>query len=192
MNTANNNKLDQWLDKALSQRVDIEPRRGLEARIFANLSVAEEQQATGWRRRWIFAFASTIVVCSIATAIWFSGVFRKHNQPMANIQSSPIVRRESQRRRTAQAPGPKTLAGSVARHHLASVRMKTGVTGARPRLEQFPSPRALSEQETLLLAYVAEFPKEAAEVAKEQAQREKELEALYPTVKPESHFREER
>jgi hypothetical protein len=47
-----------------------------------------------------------------------------------------------------------------------------------PRLSQFPSPRPLSEQEQLLVRYVTESPDEAVLVAKEQAERQKELEEL--------------
>ncbi len=56
------------------------------------------------------------------------------------------------------------------------------VASASPRLDQFPSPRPLSEQEKILLDYVGRFPDEAARVADAQtalAQRE-ELEMYGP------------
>ena len=49
---------------------------------------------------------------------------------------------------------------------------------ANPRLDQFPSPRALSEQEKLLVRYVHEFPEEAVLIAQAQAESEKEIEQL--------------
>jgi hypothetical protein len=44
-----------------------------------------------------------------------------------------------------------------------------------PRLSQFPSPRGLSEEEQLLVRYVTESPGEAVLVAKEQAERRREM-----------------
>ena len=47
---------------------------------------------------------------------------------------------------------------------------------AAPKLDHFPSPQPLSEQEKLLLDYVERFPEQAARVAEAQtalAQREK-------------------
>jgi hypothetical protein len=64
--------------------------------------------------------------------------------------------------------------------------------GASPRLDQFPSQRPLSEQEQLLKTYVSRFPKEAALIADEQAQREKEIEALYSDIRQDSDSEQER
>jgi hypothetical protein len=49
---------------------------------------------------------------------------------------------------------------------------------ATPKLDQFPSPRPLSEQEQILMSYVARYPENAALVAQAQAEeREREEEA---------------
>jgi len=47
-----------------------------------------------------------------------------------------------------------------------------------PKLEQFPSPRPLTEQERFLKQYVEKFPDEAMLIAKVQTERQKELEKL--------------
>jgi hypothetical protein len=49
------------------------------------------------------------------------------------------------------------------RLHTAS---ETQVAKALPKLDQFPSPQPLSEQEKLLASYVAAYPKQAALLAK--------------------------
>ena len=54
----------------------------------------------------------------------------------------------------------------------------TVVAAANPKLDQFPSPRPLSEEEQLLVRYVHEFPEEAVLIAKAQAESEKEIEQL--------------
>ena len=58
-----------------------------------------------------------------------------------------------------------------------------------PRLDQFPSPRPLSEQEILLARFVEQFPREAAMIATAQtrllAQEENEIERETPLEREE-------
>ena len=46
---------------------------------------------------------------------------------------------------------------------------------AEARLDRFPSPQPLSEQELALARYVSEFPQEATLVARTQAEFENEI-----------------
>jgi hypothetical protein len=46
---------------------------------------------------------------------------------------------------------------------------------AYPKLDQFPSPQPLSEQELALARYVHDFPREATLIALAQAEHEKEI-----------------
>jgi hypothetical protein len=49
--------------------------------------------------------------------------------------------------------------------------------GRTPKLAQFPSPRPLSEQEKILMSYVAQYPQTAALVAQDRAEAlERDLE----------------
>ena len=48
------------------------------------------------------------------------------------------------------------------------------IPAARPKLDQFPSPQQLSEQELALTKYASTFPDEAALVATAQEEFEKE------------------
>lgn len=57
----------------------------------------------------------------------------------------------------------------------------------QPKLDQFPTPRPLSEQEKLLVRYVHEFPEEALLIAKAQAESEKEIEQLSGNQPPETN-----
>ena len=64
---------------------------------------------------------------------------------------------------------------------MAKARSQPGEKNEKPttpRLDQFPSPRPLSEQEQMLARYVREFPQEAVLVARAQTERRKELEKL--------------
>jgi hypothetical protein len=61
----------------------------------------------------------------------------------------------------------------------SSVHLRRTEKAAEPKLDVFPSPLPLSEQEKMLASYVAEYPKEAALIARlrtEALQREFEEE----------------
>jgi hypothetical protein len=47
-----------------------------------------------------------------------------------------------------------------------------------PRLDHFPSPRPLRDEEKLLVRYVREFPQDAVMIAQAQAESEKEMDQL--------------
>jgi hypothetical protein len=60
-------------------------------------------------------------------------------------------------------------------HHASA----TGVADAIPKLDQFPSPHPLSEQEELLQRYVAENPERAVLVARARMEvQERDLEEM--------------
>ncbi len=62
--------------------------------------------------------------------------------------------------------------------HLVSVkkprtnipRATPAVVASGPKLDQFPSPRPLSEQEKILASYVTKYPKHAALIAQARAE----------------------
>ncbi|MGO9863634.1 MAG: hypothetical protein ACLPLR_08495 [Terriglobales bacterium] len=58
--------------------------------------------------------------------------------------------------------------------------MRALAAARMPKLEQFPSPQPLSEQEKILVSYVTKYPEIAALVAQDQAdslKRDREEEA---------------
>ena len=57
-------------------------------------------------------------------------------------------------------------------------KIKAVDLASEPRLEQFPSPSPLSEEEKLLKEFVRNSPQEAVLVAQAQAERQKELDRL--------------
>jgi hypothetical protein len=62
-----------------------------------------------------------------------------------------------------------------ARH---GARPPQAVLANGPRLDQFPSPRPLSDEEKLLVRYVRDFPQDAIMIAQAQAVAEKEMNQL--------------
>jgi hypothetical protein len=164
--------LDKQLDAALAKYSSVEPRAGLEQRILANLKAQEVPRSHLSWWRWAIPLAGAFLVISFF--IW-----------------------KVQRHRPEQVVGRPTTAGQqvkvatnstvqVADHPRAGktpIRTKRhkptaiSVAPTAPKLEQFPSPRPLTEQEKLLAEYVSQFHEEAVLVARARAEiRRKDLE----------------
>ncbi|SRR6266567_6296091 len=167
-------RLDQWLDAALQESGNAEPRMGLDGRILANLA-AEKAGMTAWRRRW-WAFGVVAAMAVVVVVLWSGSgsSYRKSARKLANNTPSAA-------QKTSRGNAPPEIERSVeatvqprTRQHPA----KTVEAAKAQRLSQFPSPRPLSEQEQLLARYVRESPGEAVMVAQAQAERQKELEKL--------------
>lgn len=62
------------------------------------------------------------------------------------------------------------------RAQVSHPRRAKQVDKAGRKLDQFPSPQPLTEQERLLARYVQDYPQEAVILAREQAEFEKEIE----------------
>ena len=195
-------KLDRWLDRALREYGKAEPRGGLEGRILANLAIAEgdvELRSTGQPRaavptfgslRWRFGFAGLAAGATIVIAICVGSGLRDHGKKTVSTSVPDAV---DQNRGGALPPishAPNPTHRAAVRRTRNSTRVETA--SVPPRLDQFPSQRPLSEQEQLLKDYVSQFPKEAAVIAAEQSQREREVEALYPETRPDSNSEQER
>jgi hypothetical protein len=177
-------ELDSALDAALAKYAAIEPRAGLEDRVLANLR-AEWSRASerAWWRWGVAGALATVVVVALALALaWRS------SEP-----SRPVVANHSSAT-TEAAKGPARLvtssSGAVAneRHPQASTGARTRimnhvrretVVAANPKLDQFPSPRPLSEQERILQSYVAENPEKAVLIARARSEAlQRDLEEL--------------
>jgi len=153
--------IDEWLDNALRQRGAVGPRPGLENRILAAVTAERDRVPAhnwSWRPVWV-TFAAILLVAMVASL-----------------------------RKTATKIGPTSAASNVAapvvskspQHGATSttVRRKSHASGARavsvPRLEKFPSPQPLSEQEQILARYIQQFPREAVLVAQAQTEPSKQ------------------
>jgi len=179
METHDRDQVDDLLDAALKRYGEIEPRAGLEGRVLARLA---QENHTNWRRPWAWESAAAFA-CLLAVVAWI-GIVGRRERPNINRQAAKIVNREHQLEIAAVRPrinDTRSTQKNSARKGPQQARYTT------PRLEQFPSPRPLSEQEKLLVAYASEYPKQAAELAQEQGRRDKELQAMYPVPGPDSN-----
>ena len=184
-------ELDHDLDAALAKYASVNPRPGLEERILANLH-AERAHVTDrvwWR--WGFAAALAAVVIVATTLAWRGG--RSGHPPMAHHPSTTEqIRRPTNpptttasERLTANAPIRAMHSGGAIAARRAAPRAQA-VAEADPKLDVFPSPRPLSEEELALARYVRNFPGDAKLVAQAQEASEREVLAKMQALANES------
>ena len=157
----NNQEIERWLDAGLRHYADVEHRAGLEARILATLQA--EQGRDGYHlRRWQLGLALAMVgVAGAALFLRPEGVHQGITPAASNIQVTA----------EPEISQPVKVAGAVRRTRLGR-RTSTSSLEERardPRLEQFPSPQPLTEQEEMLARYVRDQRREALMVARARA-----------------------
>jgi hypothetical protein len=195
MNTNMNKdgEIDQWLDTALRQYAKAEPRAGLEARVLANLCA--EHTLIARRTRWWWAFGTATAFAAIVVGIWIGqGNRQKTATQTAGLPTAP---REEIPRENMQAPEKHTMiatepsvkavqtftsrtAKRPSRSPRANKPLPSLASTSAPKLEQFPSLRPLTEQEQILMSYVANYPESAVLIAQARAdalQRDRAQEA---------------
>ena len=182
-------EVDQWLESALHQYGQAEPRPGLENRVLASLRIEREQSErtrVAWRRRWWLPLWSVtaVVLAVVAVWVWQSG---REARPQTTAKKSAMTQRETaqagpikpaavDRSSVKAAPvrtiGTRTLAKGIESHLAVEAKKHREIPlasnqtlAATPKLDQFPSPQPLSEQEQILMSYVAKYPATAALVA---------------------------
>ena len=180
-----NDEPDRELDSALAMYAAVEPRAGLEQRILANLRTARDQRAglAWWRRSvtgWTVVAAAAVVIFAVAVALRSAKPARPdaRNHPARATQTPhepprQVVTNEPEKTIRRHSPGPAQRSNHRSDSQLAA---------AAPKLDQFPSPHPLSDQEKLLARYVAEYPEHAVLVARAQAEalrRDQEEEMRY-------------
>jgi hypothetical protein len=161
-----NDTLDRELDAALSQYAAVEPRTGLEERVLANLRIERQHAArrAWWRWPAVAALAAAIVLA--VSLLW-----RSESTLNITVQHPPAPAQTNDHAGTQRANNGG--GGSNSRPVVEAVRTsKPHAVGhsmapvaSSPKLEQFPSPQPLSEQEKILARYVAKFPEHAALIA---------------------------
>ena len=174
--------VDGWLESALGQYSNAEPRAGLEIRILANLQA--ERRRLAERKRWWWASAGTVAAAAaLALAVWLG-----HPANTRTPNEASTTARIDAGSGNSPAVSPKihtsTPAPVQARRSSGAKRQATEARSDEPRLAQFPAPAPLSDQEKLLARYVEQFPKRAALVARAQTdlrqQTEFEMAAPWP------------
>ena len=139
---------DELLDEGLQQYGQILSRPGLEGRILATMRVEKQRRVASSWQRWAFPAGALAVATALAIFIvWRPStkapeIGHAGNSPRLVTPGGAIVGRV--------IPHPRQVRKSRKRI------VPTVVAHGQP--EQFPSPRPLSSQEELLLAYVTQNP----------------------------------
>ncbi|HLV88145.1 MAG TPA: hypothetical protein VKV39_14260 [Candidatus Sulfotelmatobacter sp.] len=160
--------LDRILDAHLEKYATGKPRPGLETRILANLRVEEIREVPAWPK-WILAGAAVALVMIAVAIAWKPG---KPSHPA--IANRPPA--------TVEIPNPspeplgkdKLASGKKPFRKHRALQAKT-VAAADPKLDQFPSPEPLTEEELALVRYLRNFPGEAVMIARAQEEFEKRI-----------------
>lgn len=180
---AKHDELDSMLDAALAKYAAAEPRSGLEDRVLANLRAerARVPDRAWWRWSVSGALAAVIVVAVLA---WRSSKTSHpvvENRPSATTQSTPTSAQvssnpEKQIRKDPDR-SPRFVAARRASMHRSQPKV---VIAGNPKLDQFPSPQPLSEQEKILASYVEKYPEQAVLLARArtEALRQDQLEEM--------------
>jgi len=169
---------ERELDAALAMYTAVEPRAGLEERILANLRA--QQGAVHRRLWWRWSVAVAAAAIAALALIWRSG---KPSHPVVAARQSITI--QSPLRQESQVANQDANAVHSRRHapiHRTTMQPAQFGAGAaaNPKLDQFPSPRPLSEQEKILSSYVAEYPEQALLLARarSEALRRDQLEEM--------------
>jgi len=164
-------ELDRMLDASLAKYAAVDPRPGLEDRILVNLRYAEQPASRVW---WRWGLAAAVAAILIVVAL---GLRSARPRPEVVHQPQPNPPQVESHRVNEHAGAPRhQIPRQVATAHLLRHRP---IAPENPKLDQFPSPQPLNEQERMLALYVAQFHDEAvivAEVRTEASIRERQEE----------------
>jgi hypothetical protein len=158
--------LDRELDAALAQYGAVEPRAGLERRVLTNLQAEREKIASRswWRWPATAALAAAVTIAVGGSLMWRSAKTPpvvSRDRPPTSVESGgqggPIL--------AGDARNSPPLISSARRNQTNRDRRRQPTVAAGPKLEQFPSPQPMSEQEKILAIYVAQYPEHAALIA---------------------------
>jgi hypothetical protein len=185
-----NDELDRALDAALTKYSSVEPRAGLEARILANLRAQPATPSHAWWRLGLAGALAAMVIVAMTVA-WRSGR-TMHSQLASHPTNIEQIRRPAD---PPEATASERLHGNTptrATHRGGAIAVGRSAPRARavaeadPRLDVFPSPRPLSEEELALARYVRNFPSDAKLVAQAQEASEREVLARMQALANES------
>jgi len=172
-------QLDQLLAKTLAEYGNAEPRFGLENRVVASLE-AERARVAGRRRGW-WILGTVSVTAVVGASVWMgykaadSQVkFQAASEAGRTQSAATAIAKEGLPSRDRTVSPVATPASS--KHGVRAIRTRAGEPLAKsgPRLEQFPSPVPLSEQEKILARYITQYPEHALLIARAQTALEQQ------------------
>ena len=144
--------LDDALDAALAKYAAVAPREGLQDRIRATLRANQQQAPANAWWKWGLA-AAMAMIAFIAIALAFRSP--KPSQPVlvkrAPAQGLPDAESNSAYGKASAAKQRPPVRPTQAHKTAPAI---VAATDPPPKLDQFPSPQPLTEQEKMLLGYI--------------------------------------
>ena len=189
-NQSRDNELDRLLDAALAKYAAGEPRSGLEERVLANLRSASPSPIGTWWR-WSLAAA---VAAMLLIAISFAWRSRTPSHQAIMNRPAPTEHHVAGPEMHAAHRDPSAIPPRPPRAQKTHVLGPVSVVAGAPKLDQFPSPHPLSEQEKILASYIAQFHDEAVLVARARTEalrkdREQQMREAGPDGNEDSQVR---
>jgi hypothetical protein len=153
---------DRELDAVLARYAAAEPRAGLEEGVLANLR-AQPMQGPN-RAWWQWSLAALTAVAIVALALTWKTLPAQreagsHAPTTKEAPKTPAIQVASASSRISARTNHASLPSARPHHSLPAA------AAALPKLDQFPSPEPLTEQEKMLAGYIYQYPKDAALIA---------------------------
>ncbi len=145
--------LDRLIDAALASYADPGPDSGFERRLLARIRTTSSQH----RRRLIWA-AGLPALATAGLMLLFVADTSRHTSPGSRQEKvSQIESARTAPPGMLNAPSPRAAVG-VSMHARRSARSGAPMASIPPKLDTFPSPAPLSNEERALVTFVAETP----------------------------------
>jgi hypothetical protein len=180
-NQEKDRQMDEMLDSLLAAYSSAEPRPGLETRILASLRDAPSREASPapWNFKWLWTGAAIAAAIIVGAALL---VGHRNDKAPVVVQKSPAPvqpQSEQTQQNTPQIMPEIATHPRESRPHGATAPPAVQNSGLAlgQRLAIFPTPTPLSEQERLMLAYLANTPHE--EIIAQTQRDEKEADAFW-------------
>jgi len=150
--------VDRWLDVALRERANAEPRSGLEERVLARLAAHPPRRAFASWQAWVAAAAIFVIVLTLALLYprrqqqVTSG---KQHSPQPGTQANKLTQPPvTSRRDAACCVSTRGLAKNMQRSAIGRPAIRTQPE-ALPKLATFPAPRPETREEHMLARLAA-------------------------------------
>jgi hypothetical protein len=168
-------RMDKLLSEALKNYSAVEPRLGLETRVLARLQAEREKSPSGAGWWWVavataaaaLAMVGFLIVRPARVSIVSIPVEVMKRIPTTRGTTPPVEAHETHKAKPTRV-GRAHTGDITPRREGGQKREAEQREATLPKLDQFPSPRPLSEQERRLAGYVAEHRDHAVLVARAQ------------------------
>jgi hypothetical protein len=156
-------ELDRQLEVMLAEFATVEPRAGLEERVLANLRTKQDRAEERSLWRWPALAVLAAILLVTVSLVWRSA----KSKPDLTVQHPPKATHFETQVGDSRGGGsvPRHMAGSKRRFKPHAFNRTVPETASAAKLDQFPSPQPLSEQEKILARYVTKYPEHAALIA---------------------------